>query len=384
MIGLVFFQSLTAVVRIYVQEPQYYIQYFDTVTLAVNIEGLSIQSLRGYKINVAFDDTYLEVSGADAFDEGSFLNEIGRTQFYVLPEEDGSYTVTCSILSVTNGSWGGGTLFYVTLKARDQAIGTVGVPGSGTDVLLSDVILRDPLNHNITCDTLEHSNIVISPLPIYTGIKVFLQGPYLTGTGGTMRHILADNSYIPLTSPYDSGFTISAYPTVSPKYIVDWLYIQLRPTATGPSEQGQNCFLLNDGTVVNAEGEDSLKFEYTSGYDYYLIVRHRNHLAVMSANPVTMSANPLNVQVADLTILNSVYGGNFLGVKEIETGILALYSGNSDYNVVIAPSDANIYRQETGFLYGYYRSDHNLDGNVLPSDLNQYWRPNSGRLSQIP
>jgi hypothetical protein len=365
-------------VRIYIVEPHYDLLYFDEVTLAVKIEGLtSGQALRGYQIHLDFDDLYLEVSGLSAFVEGEFLSNVGLTQCYVI-EEYGGYTFTCSILDHTPGAYGSGTLFYVTLKAKTRSTGS-----AGTDVLLSNVILRDPLNHNIYDYTLEHSNIVIDPLPIYTGIKVFLQGSY--AAGGTMRHELADHNYIPLVSPYNAGHTVTAFPNVAPRYIVDWIYVQLRASLTGAFEQAKSCFLLNDGTIVDQTGNPVLEFEYTTGYSYYLTIKHRNHLAVMSASRQAFTVNPSSATIADLTVLNSVYGGNYLGVKQIETGVLALYSGDADQSGVISPTDANLYwRLQTGFLYGYYSADFGLDGNVQPSDLNLYWRPNSGKISQIP
>jgi hypothetical protein len=348
--------------------------------VAVKIEGL-VQGtpLRGYQVHFDFDDTYLEVSGLEAFEEGEFLNDVGQTQWFII-EENGGYTATCSILGYTPGAYGTGTLFYVTLKAKDQSTG----PG-GTDVMLSDVILRDPLNHAISYG-LPHGpcNIVIEPpLYIYTGLKVFLQGPYVAG--GTMTHILSDNGYIPLTSPYDASITLTAFPDASPRYIVDWIYIQLRATSTGPFEQPQSCFLLNDGTVVDVNGNPELAFEFTEGMEYYIIVQHRNHLEVMSAEPFVFSSDSAGSTPADLTVLNSVFGGNSLGVNEIEPGTLALYSGDANQDGIIASADNNLYwRIQSGLWHGYYIADFNLDGNVIPTDRTYYWRPNSGHWTQIP
>lgn len=200
-----------------------------------------------------------------------------------------------------------------------------------------------------------------------------------------MTHILSDNGYLPLTSPYDANLTLDAFPDVSPRHIVDWITVQLRPSLTGAEEQLQNCFLLDDGTVVDLTGNPALAFDYSGSLEYYIIVRHRNHLEVMSANPATFSCNLLTVSVADLTVLDSVYGGNLFGVNQIEPGVLALYSGDANQDGVIAASDSNYHwRVQAGLLYGYYVSDFNLDDSVIPSDLNYYWRPNSGKLSQIP
>lgn len=371
-------------VMIYVDLSQYELVYYQSVTLAVKIQGSPDLALRGYQVHFDFNDTYLEVSGLNAFTEGPFLSDVGLTQWYVI-EENGGFTATCSILDYTPGAFNSGTLFYVTLKAKDQSIGTVGVPGSGTDVLLSDIILRDPLNHPIEYFSQDGDIIIEPPLYIYTGIKVFLQGPYILGTSGNMTHILSDNGYMPLTSPYDADLTLTSFPDVSPRYIVDWIYVQLRASATGTNEQPQSCFLLNDGTVVDVDGNPELAFDFTGNIEYYTIVQHRNHLEVMSALPVVFSPVPETATVGDLTMLGAIWGGNSLGVNQIEPGTLALYSGDANQDGVIASTDNNLYwRIQSGLWYGYYIADFNLDGNVLPTDRTYYWRTNSGHWSQIP
>ncbi|HNU53745.1 MAG TPA: hypothetical protein PLK21_05235 [Candidatus Syntrophosphaera sp.] len=365
--------------HIWIDLPHYDLLYYEEVRVAVKIEGL-VQGtpLRGYQVHFDFDDTYLEVSGLEAFEEGEFLSDVGQTQWFII-EENGGYTATCSILGYTPGAYGMGTLFYVTLKAKDQSTGP-----EGTDVLLSDVILRDPLNHAISYG-LPHGlcNIVIEPpLYIYTGLKVFLLGPYVGG--GTMTHVLSDNGYIPLTSPYDANLTLTAFPDVSPHYIVDWIYIQLRATSTGPFEQPQSCFLLDDGTVVDVNGNPELAFDFTEGMEYYIVVQHRNHLEVMSAQPVVFSPDPETATVGDLTLLDSVWGGNVHGVYTVEPTVLALCSGEANQDGQVSLVDANAYwRLQTGLLYGYYIADFNLDGNVGATDCNFYWRTTSGKISQV-
>ncbi len=363
-------------VMIYVEPAQEYIYYYDQVTLAVNIEGSQDVSLRGYQIHLDFDDTYLEIAGISAFQEGPFLSSVGSTQWYVLEADEG-YIISCSIMGYTPGAFGSGTLFYVTLQARDQSTGP-----QGTDVTLSDIVLREPLNHKVNYIS-QDGNIVINPPPyIYTGLKVFLQGPYVTG--GSMTHILSDNGYLPLTSPYDANLTLDAFPDVSPRHIVDWITVQLRPSLTGAEEQLQNCFLLDDGTVVDLTGNPALAFDYSGSLEYYLIVRHRNHLEVMSAAPITFTPYPQNYSPADMTLLNSIFGGNVHGVSEVEAGVLATCSGEADQNGVIASPDANIWFTQAGLLYGYFTSDFDLNGVVNTIDLNGFWYTTTGKISQIP
>ncbi|MFO7660948.1 MAG: right-handed parallel beta-helix repeat-containing protein, partial [Candidatus Cloacimonadaceae bacterium] len=217
---------------------------------------------------------------------------------------------------------------------------------------------------------------------IFTGIKVFLQGPYVPG--GTMTHALADNSYIPLTSPYDAGVVLTALPDVSPNYIVDWVLVELRSSATSASEQDQSCFLLENGTVVDVTGNPVLAFEDTGSTNFFVIVGHRNHLGIMSAATHTFSSNPSNVTTVDLTVPGSVYGGDGLGVKVIESGILAMYSGDADGNGAVQNNDYyNVLLPQLGFN-GYYMSDLNLNCFVQNDDYYNYALPNFGKNNQIP
>jgi len=217
---------------------------------------------------------------------------------------------------------------------------------------------------------------------VFAKIKVLLQGPYVSG--GTMTHLLADNSYIPLISPYDAELVLTALPDVSPKYIVDWIWLELRSSATGPSEQGQSCFLLEDGTVVDVTGNPVLQFTGSTNNSFYVIVRHRNHLAIMSSGTHAFSSNSGTAPTIDLTALGSVYGGDGLGAKVIESGILALFSGDANGNGSVQNDDIyNVLLPQLGYN-GYYMSDLNLNSYVQNTDLYSYELPNIGKSNQIP
>ncbi len=215
---------------------------------------------------------------------------------------------------------------------------------------------------------------------LYARFKAFLQGPYVPG--GLMEHGITN--VLPLASPYDPAYAVISLPDVSPRYIVDWIYLELRLAANGATNQARSAFLLDDGSVADLEGHEYVGFDYAENRDYYVVLRHRNHLGIMSATAHTFSITPDSAPLIDLSVPGSVYGGNQAGVKLIETGVLALYSGDADANGAVLPSDLNLYwRIQTG-LIGYREADFDLDGAVLPSDLNLHWRLNTGLQSQIP
>jgi len=96
------------------------------------------------------------------------------------------------------------------------------------------------------------------------------------------------NGDIPNTSPYleDSRSTPSI-----PTNAVDWVLVELRDkndeTKVISSKSG---FLLQNKTIRDVDGINPISFTLPED-DYYIVVKHRNHLPVMSANPVHLTAN---------------------------------------------------------------------------------------------
>lgn len=109
-------------------------------------------------------------------------------------------------------------------------------------------------------------------------VRVLLEGPY---TAGTMQTGLRDAGILPMDSPYDAS-----HAEVIPDQVVDWIWLELRSNADGSGENyGKSVFLRNDGTVLDTDGAETVAINAPEGY-YYISVTHRNHLAVMSPDPV--------------------------------------------------------------------------------------------------
>lgn len=154
------------------------LEYDETVTLSVNISEVRwFDPLRGFELQVDYDPSFLTCAPAD-FTEGLYLSSFASvyglgTRFYVRGV-DGAWIVSGSILSVPPGTQvqpfgasGDGELFSLTLTARHQA----SCPSS-TPVTLSDITLRNEVNHPILPDTVAGAEIFIKPtlvIPLHTG-----------------------------------------------------------------------------------------------------------------------------------------------------------------------------------------------------------------------
>ena len=219
---------------------------------------------------------------------------------------------------------------------------------------------------------------------IQLDMKVFLEGPFdkdemITG--------LAD---IPLSQPYNtSPWNYSGTESVAsiPNDVVDWVLVELRDapnaaSATSATIIGQQAaFVLSDGSVVDLNGSSNLIFTEDIAQQLFVVVYHRNHIAVMSNYPL---AGVSGVYTFDFSSgQNQAYGGS-TGHKEIATGTWGMACGDGDANNDINSFDkTDVWMIQAG-LEGYLESDYNMDGNVNNIDKDDSWLPNDGFGGQVP
>jgi hypothetical protein len=215
---------------------------------------------------------------------------------------------------------------------------------------------------------------------IEVNAKVFLQGPY---SSGNMSTALNSAGYVPLTQPYNtspSNYTGTERVASIPNGVVDWILLELR-TGTDPASKvaTRACFLKSDGSVVDLDGISQVTFEVFAG-SYYIVVRHRNHLAIMSANPVALS---ISSSLYDFTTAQSqAYGTD--PMKDLGSGIFGIHAGDASGNGQVQNDDKNDYWQTQVGTAGYKSADFSLNGQVQNDDKNDHWQLNVGLGTQVP
>ncbi len=133
-----------------------------------------------------------------------------------------------------------------------------------------------------------------APPPTCTlDLRVLLQGPAIDSSG-TMTTALNANGRVPLQQPYNTApwnyagtESVTAIPSSA---VVDWVLIELRSAPAGTAVARRAGFLLSNGVVTDLDATSPLSFPTISTGYYHVVVRHRNHLAVMSANPLQISS----------------------------------------------------------------------------------------------
>jgi hypothetical protein len=229
--------------------------------------------------------------------------------------------------------------------------------------------------------------------PIQVAAKVYLQGAMLENTNGLMRTDLKDNNYIPTVSPYMDNTTIIAtdpvFTATGQDKIVDWIWIELRD-ANNPTIviDGKSALLQQDGDIVEAISENTstpVNFNQVPG-DYYIVIKHRNHLGIMSSSQITLSNTA--VTAVDFTDSNNqiTHGTNAQTTFGMPANTVAMWCGNVNgdnivqYSGIIPDVPAilttvlndvnNFLNFPTFTVAGYNANDVNMDGNTQYTGAN--------------
>ena len=228
--------------------------------------------------------------------------------------------------------------------------------------------------------------------PIQVAAKVYLQGAMLENTDGLMRTDLKDNDHILTVSPYTDGTAILATDPVftasGQDKIVDWIWIELRD-ASDPTIviDGKSALLQKDGDVVEALSDNTttpVSFNQVPS-DYYIVIKHRNHLGIMSSSQITLSNTA--VTTVDFTDSNNqiTYGANAQTTFGMPANTVAMWCGNANGDNIVQYSgttpdvptilgtvlnDAgNFLNFPTFTVTGYNSNDVNMDGNTQYAGL---------------
>jgi hypothetical protein len=219
-------------------------------------------------------------------------------------------------------------------------------------------------------------------------VRGFLQGAYDSKTG-LMRDSLREQGLIPLAQPYSDRLTAFKYRNkdvttseilaiTGENAIVDWVLVELR-SATDPRARSvaKAALLQRDGDVSDPlNNEAKLLIPNVPEGNYYVSLRHRNHLGVMTKDPIALSPT---LTATDFTLTSFAVNGDnarlelgdvallWAGEANNSGSLIANGPGN-DTNVVLGnvlmhPSNKKV---NSNFrLAGYYASDLNMDGTTL-------------------
>lgn len=223
-------------------------------------------------------------------------------------------------------------------------------------------------------------------LRIQVNIAAYLQGASIQPeVEGLMNDLLRQQDLIPTTSPYHNYTTIDAEVLnqggstgtgVFQDDIVDWVLVELRDSNDATKLiKKKSALLQRDGDVVALDGVSTLSIE-AEPRDYFVAIKHRNHIGIMSLLPVTLSETEIALDFTDSN--TNTFGNNARTTFGMPNNILGLWSGategseaisfsgaNNSVDIIkdyVLADPANIFNVVTFQSIGYSNSDTNMDG----------------------
>jgi hypothetical protein len=267
-------------------------------------------------------------------------------------------------------------------------------PANGQTYTASGIYTATYLNIN-GCPNTETLDLTILGVALANS-RVFLDGPY-DALSQTMHDSLRvqNNGRIPTQEPY-SSFPFNRIPVndpngkfiapgvldiAGPTAIVDWVLLELRSTiAPYPTLYTRRALVRRDGSIVDTNGTSPVLFASAPAGDYRVSVRHRNHLAVMTASSVNLTlagtavdfaTTPLfvNPAITVNTPARIVGGMQVLWAGDANANKSVRYNGflNDKQSVLNAVGIAT----PNNIIYDAYRvEDVNMDGQIKYNNFN--------------
>ncbi len=214
-------------------------------------------------------------------------------------------------------------------------------------------------------------------------LNVFLEGPFDPGIG-KMTGELLQGALVPQGQPYTGspwnypGTEGSGWlPTDYPPETVDWVLVSLRESIDPETEVARAAaVLLENGNI------SSFNVNLNNSNPVYIMIEHRNHLPIISAQPIPIFNNTISY---DFTAQNSYHPTGF-GQKQVGTYWM-MYGGNADQdgsNSCDINAIDRVFWETVNGLFGVYNpGDYNLDGDINGADRIVF-NLNNGIFTTIP
>jgi hypothetical protein len=342
---------------IYPDPPVYYKSVGDTAFVVFKISnGANVHSSSTL---IKFNNSLVKYLGAvngTFYPGGSFFGQQPSSAYV-----KDSVIIDNAILGQSTVS-GNGIMYTLKFKALANGV---------CPVTVKYFEVRNPGNDEVA-SSFQSGTIIIGG--VTANLKVYLQGPYNTSTN-LMNNVLNTSLLIPTAQPYNvSPWNYAGTESVTTSFfagnnnIADWVLLELRTgTGSGTIIAKKAALLKTDGRVCDCRDVNSpVIFEGISAGNYFVVVRHRNHLGVMSAAPVAIGQQS---QLYDFsTGTTQYYGGD---AYKISNNIYAMYSGDVNADGYVTGTDYNILTVDlSNGVSGYVMTDLNFDTYVTGTDYN--------------
>ena len=304
---------------------------------------------------------------------------------------------------------GTGTVTSRTVVPNDYEAFTFGVLDTDGDELADsdDIGVINP------CVPNPNSQACLEQMCISVDAAVYLEGPlYQNGQYlSEMRTQLNDFGYLPGQRPRTllgiashSGQPYNRTPwlydgtegddidelnsvinnSIYREDVVDWVLVSLRTTTSYTSTVcTKAAWVLQDGTIELTDFFDCCDQDTD---EFYLVVEHRNHLAVMTPTPIRVDdGGMISYDFRSNDSYSALLGST---QKEIFPGMFAMFAANSEQELSFESSrdinanDNGFWARANGRHSGYFNSDFDMNGDVNVHDR-ALWGLNNGVFTDV-
>lgn len=214
------------------------------------------------------------------------------------------------------------------------------------------------------------------PSSIRVKVQTYLEG-FWNGDEQNMVSELRTNELIPKEQPFASyGYQGEEKVDEIPDFVLDWILIELR-SSSNPSEvlQQRAGWLSASGKVYDLDADEGILFEGIIPGDYYIAIRARAHLPVISANPVDISPD-----MEEYTFSSGTDKAKGIDQLKMQGNVYVQYAGDYDGNGLINNADFNLWKQNSAAFSVYLFADGDANGILNNLDYN-LWKINRSKVA---
>jgi len=264
--------------------------------------------------------------------------------------------------------------------------------GSGWDLLAADLSAATDLGGGTYSQTRTgvstFSNFAVGAKPLGNKLALtldlWLQGAW---NGSSLNASIIND--IPLTEPYSAlGFTQKAFgggektglDTLVDNNVTDWILVEFRDKTDNQNVLGtQMGLLMSTGMVANADGTVPFNMTGLPADSYYVVAKHRNHLAAMSLNAIDLTSG---AGIFSFKGNTNVYVGTGDVQADLGSGAFGLFHSDLNSDGIVDATDRALAWNLRNAL-GYNTPDGDVNGIVDASDRANAWN-NRNKVSSVP
>ncbi|MGC6429856.1 MAG: hypothetical protein ACON5F_02325 [Jejuia sp.] len=233
--------------------------------------------------------------------------------------------------------------------------------------------------------TLKGGKITLVKVPMLLKLSIYLEGAYDYKKGIMNNYLWKDYNFRlnENISPYEDSLDKYSPPfdSVGGAYeneVVDWVWIELRDeNDINNVVYSRSALLMRSGEIADLNHLHGIRVDVEPG-NYYVMVSHRNHLGIITAEPQYIDCGT----ELDFRYDSTLVMGKTNGIKDMEDGSFALYAGDFNGDGQIQITDKTEAEKLRG-ASGYSNADFDLNGEAQNTDINEILIPNLGRGEQL-